>query len=101
MPKADCPQSPEIVPAKIDTLSVKVDGQPTTVDTPPAATPKVDYPTDLFNMLSLDDASENGSGSSQNDDGAWAGFQCELSPVIQYLSVERDIFPRCIVCWMQ
>ncbi|XP_039130446.1 ADP-ribosylation factor GTPase-activating protein AGD5 isoform X2 [Dioscorea cayenensis subsp. rotundata] len=81
LPKADSPQSPEIVPAKIDVLSVKIDGQPTTVDTPPAATPKVDYPTDLFNMLSLDDATENGSGSSQNDDGAWAGFQsAEITP---------------------
>ncbi|KAM0943938.1 putative Arf GTPase activating protein [Dioscorea sansibarensis] len=73
--RADSPQSPEIVPAKIHGLSVKIDGQPTTVSTPPAATPKVDYATDLFNMLSMDDASENESGSSQNDDGAWAGFQ--------------------------
>ncbi|KAF5478732.1 hypothetical protein F2P56_005270 [Juglans regia] len=37
--------------------------------------PKVDYATDLFNMLSLDAPSENGSGAALPDDNAWAGFQ--------------------------
>lgn len=36
--------------------------------------PKVDFATDLFNMLSVDSPSENGSEASSNDD-AWAGFQ--------------------------
>ncbi|XP_057963259.1 ADP-ribosylation factor GTPase-activating protein AGD5-like [Malania oleifera] len=37
--------------------------------------PKVDYATDLFNMLSMDDSRENGSETSSADDNAWAGFQ--------------------------
>ncbi|KAL2944062.1 ADP-ribosylation factor GTPase-activating protein AGD5 [Bienertia sinuspersici] len=40
-----------------------------------APPPKVDFATDLFNMLSMDDPSESPSGSANNDDGAWAGFQ--------------------------
>ncbi|CAK9160197.1 unnamed protein product [Ilex paraguariensis] len=35
---------------------------------------KVNYATDLFNMLSMDDPSENGSVAASTDD-AWAGFQ--------------------------
>lgn len=42
--------------------------------------PKVDYATDLFNMLSMDGSGENATGAS-GDDNTWAGFQCmsELS----------------------
>eukprot|EP00262_Sarcandra_glabra_P021668 TRINITY_DN927_c0_g1_i1.p1 TRINITY_DN927_c0_g1~~TRINITY_DN927_c0_g1_i1.p1 ORF type:complete len:468 (-),score=89.47 TRINITY_DN927_c0_g1_i1:299-1702(-) len=36
---------------------------------------KVDFATDLFNMLSMDGPSENGSETSSLDDHAWAGFQ--------------------------
>lgn len=46
--------------------------------------PKVDYATDLFNMLSMDGPSENGSketGATADDDN-WAGFQC-----MSYVSV--------------
>ena len=46
-------------------------------DTTPVATPpKVDYATDLFNMLSMDGPSENGSEAVSADDNSWAGFQC-------------------------
>jgi hypothetical protein len=38
--------------------------------------PKVDYATDLFNILSMDGPSENGSGAASHDDNSWAGFQC-------------------------
>lgn len=40
--------------------------------------PKVDYATDLFNMLSMDVPKENGSesASTTTDDNLWAGFQC-------------------------
>lgn len=40
--------------------------------------PKVDYATDLFNMLSMDDANENVSkaAGATADDINWAGFQC-------------------------
>ncbi|CAJ1957012.1 unnamed protein product [Sphenostylis stenocarpa] len=39
--------------------------------------PKVDYATDLFNMLSMDVPKENGSesASTTTDDNLWAGFQ--------------------------
>lgn len=43
----------------------------------PAAPPqKVDYATDLFNMLSMDGPNENGSETASTDDNSWAGFQC-------------------------
>ncbi|XP_057466062.1 ADP-ribosylation factor GTPase-activating protein AGD5-like isoform X2 [Actinidia eriantha] len=37
--------------------------------------PKIDYATDLFNMLSMDGPNENGSEATSADDNAWAGFQ--------------------------
>ncbi|KAL2483614.1 putative ADP-ribosylation factor GTPase-activating protein AGD5 [Forsythia ovata] len=37
--------------------------------------PKVDYATDLFNMLSMDGSSENASEADSADDRTWAGFQ--------------------------
>ncbi|KAG8386269.1 hypothetical protein BUALT_Bualt03G0131500 [Buddleja alternifolia] len=40
-----------------------------------ASPPKVDYATDLFNMLSMDSSVENASGASANNDNSWAGFQ--------------------------
>ncbi|XXG59694.1 hypothetical protein AAC387_Pa04g1733 [Persea americana] len=47
-----------------------------TVQTPPnISPPKVDYATDLFNMLSMGGPSQNGSESSSLDGNAWAGFQ--------------------------
>ncbi|KAA8526862.1 hypothetical protein F0562_008909 [Nyssa sinensis] len=39
------------------------------------STSKVDYATDLFNMLSIEDPSEDGSEAASADDNAWAGFQ--------------------------
>uniref|UniRef100_A0A5B6YID3 Putative ADP-ribosylation factor GTPase-activating protein AGD5 n=1 Tax=Davidia involucrata TaxID=16924 RepID=A0A5B6YID3_DAVIN len=42
----------------------------------PVVTPaKVDYATDLFNMLSMEDSRENNSKTSTTDDHAWARFQ--------------------------
>lgn len=38
--------------------------------------PKVDYATDLFNMLSLDGSNENASCEASAEDISWAGFQC-------------------------
>lgn len=38
--------------------------------------PKVDYATDLFNMLTMDAPIANGSGEAAPDDNSWAGFQC-------------------------
>ncbi|KAK7244383.1 hypothetical protein RIF29_39204 [Crotalaria pallida] len=46
-------------------------------DTVQNTPPKVDYATDLFNMLSMDGPSENGSvaAAATADDNNWAGFQ--------------------------
>lgn len=41
--------------------------------------PKVDYATDLFDMLSMDSPTDNGSEAASADDNLWAGFQCMLS----------------------
>lgn len=74
LPKADAPQSPE-TPAKVDKLPQKVEAPSPKVETPPAPPPKVDYATDLFNMLSMDCPSGNHSESSSTDNNSWAGFQ--------------------------
>lgn len=46
----------------------------------PAAAPKVDFATDLFDMLSMDEPSANGSEAVTADDNAWAGFQSAGAP---------------------
>ncbi|XP_022139630.1 probable ADP-ribosylation factor GTPase-activating protein AGD5 [Momordica charantia] len=53
----------------------------TTNDAPAASPPKVDYATDLFNMLSFDSPSENGSAAVSTDDNSWAGFQSASAEV--------------------
>lgn len=43
---------------------------------PVVSPPKVDFATDLFNMLSMEDSTdENGSEAASADDNLWAGFQ--------------------------
>jgi len=51
-----------------------------TTETTQNSPPKVDYATDLFDMLSMDDPNEKGSGAADAtaDDNNWAGFQCML-----------------------
>ncbi|KAJ8754606.1 hypothetical protein K2173_010697 [Erythroxylum novogranatense] len=45
-------------------------------DTGPVVTqPKVDFATDLFNMLSINEPNENESDPASSDDASWAGFQ--------------------------
>ncbi|KAG6607848.1 putative ADP-ribosylation factor GTPase-activating protein AGD5, partial [Cucurbita argyrosperma subsp. argyrosperma] len=46
-----------------------------TTNDAPAVSPKVDYATDLFNMLSFDGPSDDGSAAVSTDDSSWAGFQ--------------------------
>ncbi|KAH1143231.1 hypothetical protein GLYMA_12G147400v4 [Glycine max] len=48
-----------------------------TTDTTQNSPSKVDYATDLFDMLSMDDPNEKGSGAADAtaDDNNWAGFQ--------------------------
>ncbi|CAN6168445.1 unnamed protein product [Urochloa humidicola] len=69
VPKVVSPPQPQKSPAKVDATPPKVE-KPSVA--PP---PKVDYATDLFNMLSMDGTTEKESESSSNDDNAWDGFQ--------------------------
>ncbi|CAN6219248.1 unnamed protein product [Urochloa humidicola] len=69
VPKVVSPPQPHKSPAKVDATPPKVE-KPSVA--PP---PKVDYATDLFNMLSMDGTTEKESESSSNDDNAWDGFQ--------------------------
>ena len=45
------------------------------------APPKVDYATELFNLLSMGDSRENDSNTSAHDN-SWAGLPCMLLPII-------------------
>ncbi|XP_066397899.1 ADP-ribosylation factor GTPase-activating protein AGD5-like [Miscanthus floridulus] len=69
VPKVVSPPQPQKSPAKVEATPTKVE-KPSVV--PP---PKVDYATDLFNMLSMDGTAEKESESSSHDDNAWDGFQ--------------------------
>jgi len=69
VPKVVSPPQPQKSPAKVEATPPKVE-KPSVA--PP---PKVDYATDLFNMLSMDGTTEKESESSPNDDNAWDGFQ--------------------------
>ncbi|KAJ1291441.1 hypothetical protein BS78_02G315900 [Paspalum vaginatum] len=69
VPKVVSPPQPQKSPAKIDATPPKVE-KPSVA--PP---PKVDYATDLFNMLSMDGTSEKESEPASKDDNAWDGFQ--------------------------
>ena len=42
---------------------------------PASEPPKVDFATDLFDMLSMDEPTANPSEAAPADDN-WAGFQC-------------------------
>lgn len=55
--------------------------------------PKVDFATDLFNMLSMDGPSENGSEAASPDDNVWAGFQCMslLTTCFHFLDHQNSI----------
>ncbi|XP_061343590.1 ADP-ribosylation factor GTPase-activating protein AGD5-like isoform X2 [Gastrolobium bilobum] len=55
---------------------------------------KVDYATDLFNMLSMDGPSENGSeaAGSTADDNNWAGFQSAA----EGLTAEKTSPPKAV-----
>ena len=86
LPKADPPQTPEAAPVKIEASPPKVDAAP-----PPP--PKVDYATDLFNMLSMDGPSGNQPGPSSSNDNGWAGFQCKFYCSFHtFRKLEEEIF---------
>ncbi|XAR67530.1 hypothetical protein NMG60_11002312 [Bertholletia excelsa] len=74
-PVTSAPKSQQVIqkaePAVQSIEPTKAAADPSPVVSPP----KVDYATDLFNMLSMDGPSENGSGEASADDNNWAGFQ--------------------------
>lgn len=70
------PEQPQRVIQKPEPAVVQVELIKPAVDATPAISPpKVDFATDLFNMLSMDAPSENDSDAASADDNAWAGFQ--------------------------
>ncbi|CAI0376104.1 unnamed protein product [Linum tenue] len=61
---------------KVEPVAEPAEAVKKAVDPTATATqPKVDYATDLFNMLSLEGPNENGSEAASSDDNGWAGFQ--------------------------
>lgn len=67
-----------VAPVKVDKSPPKVEAPTPKVETAPAPPPKVDYATDLFDMLSMDGPNENQSDSSSTDNTVWDGFQCKF-----------------------
>ncbi|CAI0376101.1 unnamed protein product [Linum tenue] len=70
------PKGPEQAVQKVEPVAEPAEAVKKAVDPTATATqPKVDYATDLFNMLSLEGPNENGSEAASSDDNGWAGFQ--------------------------
>ena len=53
--------------------------------TPAVPPPKVDYATELFNLLSMGDSGQKGSETSAANDNAWVSFQCKSLEIILLL----------------
>ncbi|CAL9037670.1 unnamed protein product [Musa banksii] len=71
------PESAEVAPAMVNAKT-----------TPPKADPTLD----LFNMLSMDGTSENGTESSSVNDNSWADFQsAELTSALETNSTTKSI----------
>ncbi|CAL9153959.1 unnamed protein product [Musa hybrid cultivar] len=71
------PESAEVAPAMVNAKT-----------TPPKADPTVD----LFNMLSMDGTSENGTESSSVNDNSWADFQsAELTSALETNSTTKSV----------
>ncbi|CAH2069991.1 unnamed protein product [Thlaspi arvense] len=73
------PQGPDQVikqQQKIESAAAPVETTKPAVNVAPASDPpKVDFATDLFNMLSMDEPTANTSEAAPADDNSWAGFQ--------------------------
>ncbi|ESQ43037.1 hypothetical protein EUTSA_v10013423mg [Eutrema salsugineum] len=68
------PQGPD--QQKIESAAAPVETTKPAVNVAPASDPpKVDFATDLFNMLSMDEPTANTSETAPADDNSWAGFQ--------------------------
>jgi hypothetical protein len=72
-------------PTKADTKAQATATQKAANPPPPAAPSKVDYATDLFNMLSMEPTAEKAperhpsTSSPSAAANSWAEFQCKLS----------------------
>ncbi|KAK9089421.1 hypothetical protein Scep_028503 [Stephania cephalantha] len=76
LPKVSDQASPDTQPPTVapKPKSVVQQSQSPAASTKPAP-PKIDYATDLFNMLTMETPSANSFETSSSDDSAWAGFQ--------------------------
>ncbi|KAF2314286.1 hypothetical protein GH714_025036 [Hevea brasiliensis] len=72
-PEQVTPPKPQQVIQKIESKAEPGELTKNVATATPA--PKIDYATDLFNMLSVDGTSENCSEAASSDDNGWAGFQ--------------------------
>uniref|UniRef100_A0A6N2MHE0 Arf-GAP domain-containing protein n=1 Tax=Salix viminalis TaxID=40686 RepID=A0A6N2MHE0_SALVM len=70
------PAKPQQIVEKAEPVVVATEAAKKVADAAPAVSPpKVDFATDLFDLLSMDGPTENGSEAAANDDNSWAGFQ--------------------------
>ncbi|KAL7186363.1 hypothetical protein ACSBR2_028163 [Camellia fascicularis] len=69
------PKSQQIIQKSEPVVSDAESAKQAADSSPAVSPPKVDFATDLFDMLSMDGPSENGSEAASADDNAWAGFQ--------------------------
>lgn len=75
-PEQTAPLKPQQVSQEAEPPEEPTEATKNAVTTDPAVpAPKIDYATDLFNMLSMDGPSQNGSEAASCDDNGWAGFQ--------------------------
>ncbi|PON44584.1 Arf GTPase activating protein [Parasponia andersonii] len=90
VPKAQDVQKVEPAVQQPEATKQAADSTPVAAPLPAATPPKVDYATDLFNMLSMDGPNENGSETASSDDNAWAGFQSAQ----ETSTVEKTVPPK-------
>ncbi|KAL7216863.1 hypothetical protein ACSBR1_028729 [Camellia fascicularis] len=69
------PKSQQIIQKSEPVVSYAESAKQAADSSPAVSPPKVHFATDLFDMLSMDGPSENGSEAASADDNAWAGFQ--------------------------
>lgn len=89
------PKPQEVVQNSESTVAPAEATKQSSNSTPVAPPPKVDFATDLFDMLSMDGPSESGSEDTSPNDDLWAGFQCMSQdfPLIFYHSPSQFFLP--------
>ncbi|KAG5235548.1 ADP-ribosylation factor GTPase-activating protein [Salix suchowensis] len=91
-PKQVTPARPQQVVEKAEPVVEVTEATKKVADAAPAVSaPKVDFATDLFNLLSMDGPSENGSAAASNEDNGWAGVQS--ATVAEELSTPGKVVP--------